>query len=185
MNDFEKDYVKKVEETVNKHSNAVEAIDELAKIKKPNTDGLSLNTLIIIESINNLNWEREDGELDVYTGDWDAAELRIAKELLDNIKDILEDIEKGNWYRRAVFTIVLAYSKLQGEDYQYKLIKKRIEPSTLDEAEKLAAEIKASTPKAHPDDPSFTLEDIRVRDCIVDSNNRVLGLRVQNPILTD
>lgn len=173
---------------VHKQCSAVEIVDKLATIEKPNTKDISINTLTIIESIDNLEFEREDGELDVgidEAGSWDENELRIATEIIDNIKMILEDVENGNWYKRSVSSLELAYSRLQGEDYQYKIIKKSIEPTTLEEAEMQAAEIKANISKIHPDDPSFTLEDIRVRDFIVDSNNNVIDLRVQPTTLTN
>jgi hypothetical protein len=183
MNDREKDYVNRVKDIANKQGNAVEVVDELAALEKPDPSDLSINTQALIESIDNLEFEREDGELDVSleSMDWKETEQRIATEIVDNIKIILADIENGNWYKRVVLSIDLVYSRLQGEDFQYKTTHKTIKPTTLEDAEKQAAEIKASIPKAYPQDLSFTLEDVRIRDLIVDSNNEVMDLRVQPP----
>lgn len=175
MNKPEETYIQKVKKVIAKDSGAVEAIDELAAIIQPNLDGLRLNTVMLIGNIRDLEFERNDGELDAGGSDdegWDAAELRIATRLLNNIKNILEDIDKSNWYKEQAYAINMAYSKLKNGKYSYEVIEKPIDHTTPETADKLLAEMKPTIPKEHPNAPGFSLEYTEVLIRTVDSNNK-------------
>ncbi|MFO0971404.1 MAG: hypothetical protein U0520_03610 [Candidatus Saccharimonadales bacterium] len=175
MNKKEQAYIHEVKDIIARSKGAVEAIDELAAIKTPDFDDLKLNTQMLIGDITDLEFQRNDGELDAGGSDdedWDAAELRVATHLLNNIKGILADIEKSNWYKQQAYAIKIAYSKLEDGKYLYEVIEKPIDQMTHEEADKVLAEMKPTLPKEHPEFPGFDLEYAEVLVRTVDSNNK-------------
>lgn len=174
MDKSEKAYIQKVKDVVAKNNGAVETIDELAAIKTPDLEKCNLNVKMIVGNITDLEFERNDGELDAGgLGDdesWDDAERRIATRLLDNVKGLLVDIDKENWYKPQAYSIKIAYSKLQGKKYLYEVVDKSIDPMSPDEAEKLLADMKPSIPKEHPTSPGFEFEYAKVLSRVVNSN---------------
>lgn len=173
MNKSEKTYIQKVKDIVAKNNEPVDTIDELAEIKTPSLDDCNLNVKMLIGNITDLEFERNDGELDAggLSDDesWDDAERRIATRLLDNIKGILADIDKENWYEPQAYSIKIAYSQLKGDKYLYEVADKTIDPMSPDEAEKLLADMKPSIPKEHPTSPGFEFEYAKVLSRVVDS----------------
>jgi len=179
MKEQEIQFLHNIKSVLTKNADAVEIIDELAKLDKPSTDGLSVNTLTIIEYINNLEFEREDGELDGGSDDSEdyvTAELKIASENLQKIKSILTDIDNDNWYKQ-VFWAEFAYSYLQNGKYSYKVVNQKMDAKSADEAKQQKDEVKAKAPKQHPDDPNFKLEDVRVNVKVVDKDDKTVEAR--------
>jgi hypothetical protein len=180
MDKQERDYIEKVKSILSKGKGAVEVIDELATLKQPDLEGLQLNTTILIGEITDLEFERNDGELEMAGDDnetYEEAELRVATALLNNIKAILADAEKENWYKLQAYAIKIAYSRLEKDNYLYEVIEKAIDPTTPEEAEKLLVEMKPTIPKEHPDKPGFGLEYAEVLARTVDSNGKVVQLK--------
>ncbi|MFO0862558.1 MAG: hypothetical protein U0516_02470 [Candidatus Saccharibacteria bacterium] len=175
MNKLEKDYLDKVRKVISQNSDAVATVDALATITKPDTKGLSLNTVTAINFINELDFEREDGSLDVGSDidDYDATEEQIASEILHKVKQILSDIDKENWYKYRWF-VKLVYSCLKGNDYTYKIIVKTIGKKTEQEATKEMDRLKKDASHTHPEASDYTLEDVRLSAELVDSHNNLL-----------
>ncbi len=171
MKEQESHYIQKVEQTIGQETDAVKTICELTRLKKPSPDELSVNTQSLIEYVDNLELEREDGELDGGADDYDAIEQRIASDNLENIKRIVSDIKNGNWYQQ-IFWAELAYSNLQNDKYLYKLVHQKMDAKTSKEAEREMNEAKEKASRQHPDDPDFLLEDVRVNVEIIDSNGK-------------
>lgn len=180
MQDQELQYIQDVSAIVNgDDSNAVNIIDELAKLDKPDAKEQSVMTASLIEYIENLEFEREDGELEGGMADdsYDQREQEIANNNLKNIKRIVSDVEKENWYKQ-VFWVEILYSNFQNPDHSYaKSVNHRLEATSIKDARKQKDEIYAAAPKQHPDDPDCTYEDVRINIEIVDSN----GKRVERP----
>lgn len=157
-----------------KDLNTIAKVESLEKLDRPSIDEVSLNTKLIYWQIEALDFEREDGALDVFSGssqEYEKAEARIAENILSNIKKILQDIEEGNKYRYQ-YCVSQIYSRLKDGTYSYRSIEKFLDAATQEEAEKLRDDIKVVTPKEHPSEPEFTLEDVRLGAEVVDSSGK-------------
>lgn len=180
MNKQEQSYIERVKGILAKNRSAVQTIDELATLQLPNLENIHLNTSMLIGEITDLEFERNDGELEMAGSDdesYEDAELRIATGLLSNVKNILADIERNNWYRNEAYAIKIAYSRLKNGKYLYEVIEKPIDPITPEEAEKLLVKIKPTIPKEHPELPGYNLEYVKVLGRTVDSNKIVVQLQ--------
>lgn len=173
-NNQEKAYLAKVRQVINDNKEPVKTVDELAAIDVSSKEGFSLNTLNIINYIDGLDFEREDGELEGGgSGNeaYDRAERNIAMGILDKVTYILADIEKGNWYR-YVYSVDFVYSQLKNGVYSYRSVTQSINATTREEAEKQKDKLKQAAPKAYLKEPGFTLEDVRISAELVDSNGK-------------
>lgn len=173
MNEQERQYIQNVKSLVDKDTETITTIDELARLEKPSSDVISINTQCLIEYIDNLELEREDGELDGGAKDYTGVEQRIAINNLQNVKRILVDIDKDNWYMQ-VFWAELAYSHLKDGEYTYKLVNEKMNAQTVQEAEKEKDQVRTKARKQHPDDPDYSLEDVRVKVEIVDGVGKIV-----------
>lgn len=174
MNEQETAYINRAKDVIAQQKNAVETLDMLAALEMPSKDKLNLNTLTLINAIGELEHEREDGELDGGISDdesYDDAELKIATNILNYVKRILSDIEQENWYKQ-VFSISFVYSWLKDDDYLYKITERPLDVTTYEEAEKQRDALKPTLLKALPEDPNYTLEDVRIGVELVDSKNK-------------
>lgn len=170
-NEQEKSYLAKVKQILGKDSGPVEVVDALAAIELPAKDDLSLNTLNIINSIDALNSEREDGDLEGgVSGNeaYDNAEKEIAAGILDHVNRILADIENNNWYMYK-YSVDFVYSQLKDGAYSYRSTTQSIDAASREEADRQKEAMKKTVPKSYPNEPEFTLEDVRVSGQLVDA----------------
>jgi|GEM_PF-4467407 len=172
-NEQERTYLSKVKQVVSQNKEPLETVDELATLDVSNKNNFSLNTLNIINYIDSLEFEREDGKLEGGEDGseaYDQAAHSIAMSILDKVKYILTDIEKGNWYKHR-YSVDFVYSRLKDGVYSYRSTTQHIDAKTKEEAEQRRGELKQTVPKAYPKEPDFTLEGVRVSAELVDSND--------------
>lgn len=172
----EKNYIAQVKDTLSKHREPVEMVEELAKIEKPPTDGLfSLNARALMNCIDDLDDEYNDTIGVLESEEWDAAEQKVARDILTKVEIILADIENHNWYEWAS-SFELAYSRLIGDDYDYEMIWQPVDPVAFGDTETQRSELLAKTPKSHPEKPEYKLEDIRIKTGIIDSRHKPVNV---------
>lgn len=154
---------------------------KLMGIEEPDTKDFSLNAQELADWIYELKFSYEDGELELvgagFTDEEDEEmhekERQLINQTISKVTSILSDIKSGNKYQ-SVYFLDFAYSKLDGGDYLYKMVNKRIEANTLEDAKRIRDAEKLKAPKHHPDDTSYSLEDIRINVEIVDSKGKVV-----------
>lgn len=172
MSKQEQAYFTKVKGIINKGGEPLEIIEELVAVTVPNTDTshFNLNVLTFFGYMCGLEWDYNTGEqYNGFTGE--ENEHNQAAGVISDIKQILSDIDNGNEYKE-VFTVELAYSRLKDGEYLYEIIQKPIDATTRKEAFKQRDNLKQSTTKTYPKDPSFTLEDVRLIVELIDSKNK-------------
>jgi len=178
VNQQEQEYLSKVKDVITQHNKLIEMINKLAAINSSNTDGFSLNTLALIDYFKELKFEGDNDNLGggPDDDDWDAKDQEEASGIVESVKRVLSDIENANWYSQ-VFTAELAYSRLKDGDYAYRITKQPMDAATTKEAKKQTEDLRHAAPKAYPKEPMFTLEDVRLRTELVDSNGSPVKLR--------
>jgi hypothetical protein len=144
---------------------ATEIIESLAKLNCPKLNNLSFNSQVLANYISQFqfDWEEEAYDMD--------HEEEFATETVEVVKRILRDIESRNKYSQS-FRAELAYSHLEGDNYQYLLIHQNMSSETAKDAKHELAGIAKKAPKNHPDNNKYTLEDVRLRVEVVDNKGR-------------
>lgn len=155
----EKQFLNSVVKCVGKSADTEQIAEDLMAINCRDMHGYSKNGQVLARYISDFQF------------DWDNEAYDTNKKKLldavDRIKQIFTDTKAGNLYQ-SVFSAELAYSRLVDGDYQYKIVNHKLRAETKEQAENEANEIKRNTNKVHPEDPSFTLEDVRIREQIID-----------------
>ncbi len=185
MRNAEQSYIQKVEDIIAQGKEPIETIGALASMNMPNLYGFSLNSLRIVSTIGDLDFERGDGELDAFSGtdaEYRAIELRVATESLERINRYLSDIRTGNLYKQ-IFSVDFVYSRLKDGVYSYRNISRLIDSTTEEEANKQRDILKQGAPKVYANEPDFTLEDVRVSGRVVDSSNNPVGIIKGNSVV--
>ena len=153
-------FLESVRRIVNLEQDPVEIADIIVTVALPKSSNSSMDVHILSEYIHRFRfgWDNYD--------DSDGEE-KFATETIAKIKQILSDIKSGNQYTK-IFSAELAYSRLSGSDYAYKIVTKKMSAKTINKARKEKDEICAKAPKQHPTDKDFALEDVRVMVKVVD-----------------
>lgn len=190
MNTLEKDYLSEVRRVLSDTKGHKATAVALMAIKASHdTKGFSINSLELMKVIDYLDFAYKDGELELTEADvydledtnMDKVERELVEQTINTAENILKDIDDENWYQYNYY-IRSAYSKVEGGDYIYKVIDKRLGTITADEAAQIKAEMAAKAPKKHPDDPSYTLEHINLGMDIDDSKGKRIVSQIGSPI---
>lgn len=171
MND-EQNYIDEITKIIDNSDEPVQQIDKIVALPMPNTSNYSVNVQVLASYIAELkfDWDNfETGDTDNY----DEAETAFVSSALLKIKQILSDIKDGKKYKR-VFIAELAYSRLVGDEYKYKMIMQGMKAKTVQEATTEIIDIKHDAPKTHPDDLQFGIEDVRTRVEVIDEDGRII-----------
>ena len=158
----EKVFLEKIEKIIESSQEAVEVVGILVEMDLPKADSFTINAQVLANYMYGLKFDWDN--LDAID---DGKEEKLASETVGKIKQILADIKSGNQYTK-IFSVELAYSRLKGDDYTYKIMTQKMSATTHSEATKEKDEIRAQAPKQHPTDKEFALEDVRLRVKVVD-----------------
>lgn len=154
-----------IKKAISSSHDQAQVAETLAKVDIPKTNGFTTNSQILADYIGEFQFARDN---EAYYNEEQFVSETVAK-----IKQIVADIESGNRYN-SIFSADLAYSQLEEGNYSYKVVAQKMSASSVDEAIKEKDEIRAKAPKQHPEDKSYTLEDVRVRVKIVDQNKNTV-----------
>jgi hypothetical protein len=161
----EKQLLEAIEVCIRNAEKNAQVAEELALIEISDLKDYSKNGRVLAGYISGFqfDWDNET---------YDSDEKKLS-EAIEKIKQILTDTKAGNDYKSR-YSAELAYSRLKDGEYEYKIIKQNMEAITSEGAENECREIRIHAKKEHPDDMSFTLEDVRIREQIIDQKGNII-----------
>ncbi|MDZ7786057.1 MAG: hypothetical protein U5L95_02960 [Candidatus Saccharibacteria bacterium] len=161
----EKSFINNIDEAVNSSDDLVQLAENLAKVDIPERSDLTGNSQILADYISEFQFDWDNEAFDNEEG--------FASETVAKTKQILADTKSGNQYKK-IFSAELAYSRLKGDSYSYKVVAQNLSAKSVNEAIKEKDEIRDKVPRQHPEDNNYVLEDVRVRVKIVDQNENTV-----------
>lgn len=166
MNDEQQNYLDSVNRAIRVSDDPTQQADAIIELPTPKTTNFDINAQELVEFI-------EEFKFDWDNFDVEDGSSKFASESMQKMSQIINDTEKGNQYHRT-FKAELAYSKLVDDKYAYKIITQSMSSKTIEEAKTEKDEIRHNISKTHPDEPDFTLEDVRVKVDIIDQNGNII-----------
>lgn len=166
--EYESEYISKVKTILENENDPVEVIERLLELSMPSNEDSSFNTLAITNTLEELDIP----SFDDFMEDGTRAE-ETCDESVKLFKQSIKDLEDGNLYAHQ-YSVELAYSKISGGNYTYKLVQRQIKVNTLKEAIDEKARIRSEAPRNHPEDEEYTIEDDRLKFTILNSKNDVV-----------
>jgi len=161
----ESEYIAKVKAVLDSQTDPVKAIGKLIEIDMPQDIESSLNTIAITSTLSNIDTPGFDDFMENPNAEQECdGSVRL-------FKKSIKDLEDNNVYIHRYF-VELAYSKISGENYTYKLTRQNVEADELGEAIDEKAMIRSEAPKIHPENRQYTLEDARLKEMILDSKDQ-------------
>jgi hypothetical protein len=175
----EKKYLHSVLGVIGENIDPVNAVEKLEELKEPDGE-YSVNTALVISEIGILDFEREYGDLDYVpteeqSGAFIEAEIRIANDSIETIKTLIGDFESGNLYAH-IYSLHAIYSRfLEDGAYTSIIAFYELKATSREEAEAELEEIKPDIPRKLPKDSRYGIEDIQIKDRIVDKNGKEIN----------
>jgi hypothetical protein len=145
-------------------------MDSIVAVIAPNDDTLSLNSQVIKRCLTWFESARKDGDFS-YDPSNESNEAELATQLVSDVTTAVNDFEKDNIYHYE-YSVELVYSRLRGNDYSYKTTESPLNANNYQQALKLREEIRADSPKEYQDDNTYTLEDVRLGEKLVDLHGK-------------
>lgn len=188
MNITEQEYLSKVRRVMTESDSPKATAIALMNITSPETKDFSLNTQQIEDVVYELGFAYRDGALEMTDADpndsddskMNDEERTLITRTLEEISKALKDINDKNWYRHNYY-VRNAYSKVEGEDYLYKVIDKRLGSIPADEATQIKEQEALAAPQHHPEDPAYTLEYTSLGVDIDDSKGNRIHSQLGSP----